>query len=336
MVVMKPWLMPTELNEPLDFEGKQPELYLTLGRRDLDNHLTCVRDAYLRLREKGYHFIHREFDELSDRSYHPPSNDDAIAWATRLRNKNVPPSPQEKKLLQSHPAAVNGYYPALALVGGAAAGGIVERLLASPDPAVRGAAAETCRHAVFGASTTAALAKLAAADPSARVKQAAIGALGMYANWRYRAAQDALIRLATDAGADTFDRVAAADALAFAVRLQVKGIRQDPAMFRALIEVSPDKDEPVRAVATAALAPAYEPAAPGSPRRRAPEQGWDKWLAAVEASASFSVPVQTNLAGAFQSALKAAEASLVDAKNDAQRLDARDAVDALKAIAASV
>src|ERR1041384_7324266 len=66
------WLMPSELEEPLDFVNSAPEIYLTLGRRDLANHLSCVRDAYLRLREKGYHFIYREFDELGDRTYHPP------------------------------------------------------------------------------------------------------------------------------------------------------------------------------------------------------------------------------------------------------------------------
>ena len=89
------WLMPSELQEPLDFVNSAPEIYLTLGRRDLDNHLSCVRDAYTRLKAKGYHIIYREFDELGDRTYHPPSNDNAIAWATRLRNKNIPPSPEE-------------------------------------------------------------------------------------------------------------------------------------------------------------------------------------------------------------------------------------------------
>ena len=43
------WLMPSEVDEPLDFVNSAPEIYLTLGRRDLANHLTCVRDAYLRL-----------------------------------------------------------------------------------------------------------------------------------------------------------------------------------------------------------------------------------------------------------------------------------------------
>ena len=61
------WLMPSELQEPLDFVNSAPEIYLTLGRRDLDNHLSCVRDAYTRLKAKGYHIIYREFDELGDR-----------------------------------------------------------------------------------------------------------------------------------------------------------------------------------------------------------------------------------------------------------------------------
>jgi hypothetical protein len=91
------WLMPSELKEPLDFANSAPEIYLTLGRRDLANHLSCVRDAYLRLQAKGYHLIYREFDELGDRTYHPPSNDDALAWATRLRNKNIEPSAERRQ-----------------------------------------------------------------------------------------------------------------------------------------------------------------------------------------------------------------------------------------------
>src|SRR6476660_3985815 len=102
------WLMPSEVKEPLDYVNSAPEIYLTLGRRDLANHLSCVRDAYARLMGKGYHLIYREFDELGDRTYHPPSNDDALAWATRLRNKNIVPSAEETRLLKS-PAVVDGY-----------------------------------------------------------------------------------------------------------------------------------------------------------------------------------------------------------------------------------
>ena len=152
------WLMPSELKEPFDFVNSAPEIYLTLGRRDLANHLSCVRDAYLRLREKGYHFIYREFDELGDRTYHPASNDDALAWATRLRNKNLAPSADESKLLKAFngapPAPVDGHYPALALVGGAPAGAVLQKLFDSKDANVRAAAAETCRHGIFGQATS--------------------------------------------------------------------------------------------------------------------------------------------------------------------------------------
>lgn len=280
------WLMPSETTEPLDFVNRAPEIYLTLGRRDLANHLSCVRDAYLRLQAKGYHLIYREFDELGDRTYHPPSNDDAIGWALRLRNKNIDASAEEKRLLRAFdgaaPQPVNGYYPALALVGGAPAGAVVRRLFESKDARVRAAAAETCSHAIFDGATTAAAAKLAS-DPDIGVRRAAIRALAMYANWRYDAAQKALIQLATDKSADPLDRLQAADAIGYAVRLQVKGVRQDPAMFRALVALLQEKDEPVRSTAAGILAPVYEGGGEGPQRRRSPEGGWEKWLDGLDA-----------------------------------------------------
>src|SRR4029078_9291195 len=116
-----------------------PEFYLVLGLRDFTHHITTVRDTYERVKSKGYRIIYREFEELGDRSYHPTSNDDAIRWATGLRNKKIPPSPAEMNLLRAFsnsptPAPVSGYYPAIALVGGAPAGAVLEKLFASNDP----------------------------------------------------------------------------------------------------------------------------------------------------------------------------------------------------------
>jgi TPR repeat protein len=330
------WLMPSELKEPLDYVNSAPEIYLTLGRRDLANHLSCVRDAYLRLKAKGYHLIYREFDELGDRTYHPASNDDALAWATRLRNKNIAPSTEETKLLKA-PAAVDGYYKTLALVGGAPAGAVLQKLFESKDANVRAAAAETCRHGVFGQAATAALTKLVA-DPSIKVRRAAIAALAKYANWRYSPAQHALIQLAADKNADALDRLNAADGIGYALRLQVKGVRQDPPMFQALVSLLQEKEEPVRSTAAGILAPLYEPGGQGAQRRRAPEGGWEKWLdeiAVKEAGAlkSYEVCVSGNhnrpepvdlfckgyeakqdLAGAFQYTLKSAGAGYVPAQ----------------------
>ena len=62
---------------------------MVLGLRDLATHINTVRDTYGRVHAKGYHVIYREFDDLGARTFHPASNDDAIAWITRLRNKNT-------------------------------------------------------------------------------------------------------------------------------------------------------------------------------------------------------------------------------------------------------
>ena len=131
----------------------------------------------------------------------------------------------------------------------------MQKLLDSTDANVRAAAAETCSHAIFDEATTAALTKKLT-DPSIKVRQAAIRALAMYADWRYETAQQALIQLATNQNASAPDRLNATDAIGFAVRLQVKGVRQDPPMFQALVSLLQDKEEPVRATAAGTLAPA--------------------------------------------------------------------------------
>jgi TPR repeat protein len=275
------WLMPSELKEPLDPLNSAPEIYMNLGLRDLAHHITTVRDAYTRVKAKGYHVIYREFEDMGARSYYPRSNDDAIAWATRLRNKNLAPSAEELKLLQTPIGSTGGFFPALALVGGAPAGAVLQKLFDSKNVEIRAAAAETCSHGLFGEATVAALAKRLA-DPAAKVRQAAIRALALNANWRSPAAQQALIRLATDKAADAGDRLSAVDALGQAVKLQVKGVRQDPPMFQALVSLLADKDEPVRSTASVILAPIYQPG-DGTPPRKAPAGGWQQWLDEIAA-----------------------------------------------------
>ena len=282
------WSMPSEIDKPLDMANSAPEFYLVLGMRDFTHHITTVRDTYERVKNKGYRIIYREFEELGDRSYHPTSNDDALRWATRLRNKNIPASPEEVSLLKAFstgtpPAPVSGYYPTLALVGGAPAGAVLEKLFLSADAHVRAAAAETCNHGIFGEATTAALGKLLA-DRSPRVRNAAYRAMASYANWRSQAAQQILIQRATDKSLDVDARIAAADALAQAVKLQASGVQQDPPMFKALIELLSDENEPVRAVAFLALAPVREYIVGGSNAGQfPPDGGWQKWLDRITA-----------------------------------------------------
>jgi TPR repeat protein len=290
------WKMPSELTEAIDPLKSAPEFYMVLGLRDLSHHLTTVRDTYARVNAKGYHVIYREFEDLGARTYHPPSNDDAIAWAARLRNKNLPLSAGEVKLLQRFksgplPAAnAGGYYTDLALVGGASAGEVVERLLRSTNANVRAAAAETCLHAIFSENAMTALAQRLT-DPSARVRRAAVRALALNANWRSEAAQTGLIDFALDAAkaVDPADRAGAVDAIIQAARLQINGVRQDPGLFKALVTLLEDKNEELRTMAANTLAPIRDAEFRGDlgrPERKTPEGGWQNWLAEVSAKAA--------------------------------------------------
>ena len=192
------------------------------------------------------------------------------------------------KLLQAFgtstpPAPVSGYYPTLALVGGAPAGAVLEKLFLSGDAGVRAAAAETCNHGIFGESTTAALGKLLG-DPSPQVRNAAYRAMASYANWRSPAAQQILIQRATDRSLDLDARLDAADGLAQAVKLQATGVQQDPPMFQALVGLLSEESEPLRAVAFLALAPIREYIVGGSNGGQFPPAGgWQKWLDRITA-----------------------------------------------------
>jgi TPR repeat protein len=201
----------------------------------------------------------------------------------------------------------------MALVGGAPAGAVLLKLFESKDAAVRKAAAENRQHGILSDATTSGLAKLVK-DPEAMVRRAAIRALAMYDNWRYQPAQRALIQLAMDGSADPADRLNATDAIRYAVRFQVKGVRQDPPMFRALVSLLQDEGEPVRSAAAGILAPVYEFGGGSTGRRRAPEGGWDKWLDQISARRE-EHPATGDLAAAFKQRLKAAEGGSVAAQS---------------------
>ena len=246
----------------MDYVNSAPEIYLTLGRRDLANHLSCVRDAYSRLREKGYHFIYREFDELGDRTYHPPSNDDALAWATRLRNKNIAPSAEETKLLKAFssapPAPVDGYYPELALVGGAPAGAVLQKLFAFKrrQRARRRCGNVQARHfwRCNGCRTRKTHDRsFHQGAPVCGGRTRDVCQLALHTGAAGTNPSSPRIK-----GADPLDRLNAADAIGYAVRFQVKGVPQDPPLFQALVSLLQDKEEPVRSTAAGVLAPLYE------------------------------------------------------------------------------
>ena len=281
------WMMPSELKRSIDERIDGPEYYMVLGMRDLATHIATVRDTYSRMQAKGYHTIYHEFDDLGARTYHPVSNDDAIAWAVRLRNKTIPPSAEEMKLLRQQPMMLNGRFSALELVGGSAAGEVVQKLLDSKNANVRAGAAESCARAIFDESTLSALTKKLS-DPDAKVRKTAITALAMNAQWRSAVSQQALIAAAlnSDPAADQSDRVSAVDGLCQTVRLQLKGVRQDPPVFKALVAMLTDKNEELRTMAANFLAPIRDGdfrGDAGRPEKKMPEGGWPAWLDEITA-----------------------------------------------------
>ncbi len=282
------WKFQTELDKPLNAAKTMPEIYLVLGLRDLSYHLTNVRDVYARTQAKGYHIIYREFAELGARTYHQPSNDDAIAWASRLRHKTLPLSAGETALLKNL-KLVNGRFPALSTVGGAPAGVELRKLLASPDAATRAAAARTAYDAIYDEETMAALGK-AALDASSVVRREAFRALALHANWRSAAAQHALIELALSEtkAVEADDRVDAVDGIIHAAKLQVNGVKQDPALFGTLIAMLNDKNEQLRTMASNFLSQVRDPEYRGDLTRKEnkePEGGWTAWLERTTADA---------------------------------------------------
>ena len=125
-------------------------------------------------------------------------------------------------------------------------------------------------------------------DPSPEVRMATIRALAINANWRSEAAQQALIELATnpDKAVEPADRIGAVDGLVYAVRYQVKGVRQDPPMFKALVKLLDDKNEEVRVMASNILAPIRDSDFRGDlgrPERKSPTGGWQQWLDEITA-----------------------------------------------------
>jgi TPR repeat protein len=284
------WKMPAETTKAIDPIHTAPEFYMVLGLRDLSYHLTNVRDGFSRVNAKGYHVIYREFEDLGARTYHQPSNDDAIGWATRLRNKTLPLSAEERALLAAPPKVNHdGYFASLALVGGAPAGAVLEKLLASSDAKVRAAAATTFNHGIFGEAAVSSLGTRLT-DSSLAVRRAAARALAIQANWRSQAAQEALTQFLADPAkaVDPADRVSAADAIVEAARYQIKGARQDAILFRSLVAMLEDTDEEIRTIANNTLMPVRDREFRGDlgrPERKAPEGGWAAWLSEVTARA---------------------------------------------------
>jgi hypothetical protein len=272
-----------------------PDFYVVNGLDDYVTHPPYVRSVYASLKKLGYTTIYREIPGLGGDTKNPLSNDDAIAWASRLRHKTLPLTAAEQAIVAPYAdkAAASAVCPdadtfrALLRVGGTQAGQVLPGLLSAQNETARVMAATSAGLSMFGNDADAALASRLD-DPSAAVRKATLQALGVAANWRYLPAQTGLIDFATDTARDGTERALAVDGIGLALELQVGGSFQDPPLFQALITLLDDADLLLRTKAFAILShimqSGYQPEAPAAARQ--PEIAkWQSWLTDVIAKA---------------------------------------------------
>ncbi len=97
------------------------------------------------------------------------------------------------------------------------------------------------------------------------------------------------LALNPDKAVDQDDRVSAVDGINAAVRFQVKGARQDPELFKALVTLLTDQNEELRTMAANTLAPIRDGGFRGDlgrPELKEPAGGWPQWLEGMTARAN--------------------------------------------------
>jgi HEAT repeat protein len=143
-------------------------------------------------------------------------------------------------------------------------------------------------HASYGKASAEELARLAH-DENDRVAATALTALGVYANWHYPEALDALCGVVAGEKGDSTkgpsagERLLAVDGLAKAMRLAVHGNFEDKKVWWTLVRALDDDDVKIRASAFAVLQKAnkdafgYVPGAVPAARKDAVAK-WTSWV----------------------------------------------------------
>lgn len=244
----------------------QSEYYLVHGDADTSVGVDGSRSLRRSLQSLGYKFVYREIDGGGhvDILNHTEVREDACRWLDALRHKQIPLSAEEEKFLRSFSDAKKSEpvlkkpetWGELLRIGGQPAGQVIARAFKSESPTIRENAALACTKGVFaGDQTVAGLIPLLD-DKNAGVRQAAISALGMFANWRYEAAQIALGKLAVKAKGALDERGGATTLLANAARMPLLGnFDDDMPVFQALLTLM---DDPNKTLREAAFAPLHD------------------------------------------------------------------------------
>ena len=242
----------------------QSEYYLVHGDADKDVPVDGSRNLRRSLQSLNYKYVYREIDGGGhvDILQHTEVREDACRWLDSLRHKQIPLMADEEKFLKqfsdvkkSEPLLKKSEtWVELLRIGGQPAGQVVARAFTSDSVSVRENAALACTKGVFAGDQTVSGLITLLDDKNAGVRQAASNALGMFANWRYEAAQLALGKIAVKTKGALDERGGAALALATASRIPLLGnFDDDMPVFQALLTLMDDEKKSLRQAAFAPL-----------------------------------------------------------------------------------
>jgi predicted esterase len=257
------------------------------------------------LREMGIRAVFRQLDgyghtDIWDGQGHPDMSivndcrDDYVTWLRALRHKTMELPPKDKEFMGRFEKSADSLlgnkatYLNLQRIGSVPAQSAIVLGLQSKNAGIRATAAESCMHASYGKASAEELARLAH-DENDRVAATALTALGVYANWHYPEALDALCGVVAGEKGDSTkgpsagERLLAVDGLAKAMRLAVHGNFEDKKVWWTLVRALDDDDVKIRASAFAVLQKAnkdafgYVPGAVPAARKDAVAK-WTSWV----------------------------------------------------------
>lgn len=287
---------PTSAPTVKDAALTQSEYYLVHGDADKDVPVDGSRNLRRSLQSLNYQYVYREIDDGGHVDILQNTNvrEDACRWLDSLRHKQIPLMAEEEKFLTVFSEAKKSEslfkkpetWSELLRIGGQPAGQVVARAFKSDSVSVRENAALACTKGVFAGDQTVSGLITLLDDKNAGVRQAAINALGVFANWRYEAAQLALGKLALKPKGSLDDRGGATFALATAARIPLLGnFHDDTPTFQALLTLMDDDNKSLRQAAFAPLHDAVKDglgydASKNHKERAEPIKKWTDWFSA--------------------------------------------------------
>jgi len=264
------------------------ELYWIVGQADQTVKAESVRPNMEAAKKAGFRFVYREIAGMGHEVYKDPPLEDAVQWLKAVRNKAVPPSPEEQafldKLADASKLGEASTWLRLAAIGSHAAAPAVILGLQSEREGIRVHAAQAMTRMMFDGKAVEALAALLD-DKESRVRGTAIQALTFQGRWNYPAAQEALCALARNDKKPAGERKAALLGLGEIARLDFLGGFQFKTVGWTLVECLDEEDGGVRAAAFLALQAAKSGVAyaPGMAKaqREAAMAKWTAWCTKV-------------------------------------------------------